>query len=737
MSLTTRIAAALTTRQAGVGAGSWSLMSTAGWGGIFLDEDESRWTASAVAYRCVLAVAGNAASLPLQVRNLADDTTVEGHWLSALWERPNPLWSRRMFAEVLWSKLETRGEAFVFLDRGATGQGQVQEMWPIFGQVVPVIAGRRRDTTPDTWGGPTQPRDDDEVQQELIGYQVTLRSGRRIGLLPSEMLWLRYPDPRVEWGCLSPLAAAGHAVELDAYARAWQRGELKNGAKPSNVIYLGAMSQEDYNRAVETFRSQVSGPENAGKSLLIASENPGHVDALTRTAQEVAWLDTRQVSTEEVLVAFGVPKDYLLGGATYENRREAKVTLWSDTIVSKLEIVAGEITRQVLQGENRRARFDTDDVDALQENADAKAKRTTDLAAHDLLLIDEARAEMGFEPIGGVIGGLTISAYRALIQTQAQATLLQGQAPSDRNALLQIVTNPGRVGVNLPAAPLLLPSGMRLHGPSKDTILMEYDRHERVITKAVARLAKRQQAVVLTNADRLFAGKTKKAAAWEREFTAAFLDWQGAVGTDREADTEAEVRAKVDQLFDPKHWKKETAEALEAPIGGAWESGATQLAKSLGLDFDKFDLLVLTAMDSRLDVLSTKVTDTTRQVLQDRVLLQGVANGESVPQLKARIRGVFSDLSSWRGTMIARTETVGGFNKASHVIAEASGVVVEREWGATADTRTRDSHVAQDGQRVKGFTARYTNGCLHPGDPTARPEETVQCRCVEYFVTKD
>jgi uncharacterized protein with gpF-like domain len=131
------------------------------------------------------------------------------------------------------------------------------------------------------------------------------------------------------------------------------------------------------------------------------------------------------------------------------------------------------------------------------------------------------------------------------------------------------------------------------------------------------------------------------------------------------------------------------------------------------------------------------VTETTQRLLEEKVLIQGIAAGESVDQLKARIRGVFSDLKSWRATMIARTETVGGFNGGSYTIAKASGVVVEREWGATLDTRTRDSHERIDGSKVKGFEARYANGCLHPGDPTAKPEETVMCRCVEFYWTKD
>jgi HK97 family phage portal protein len=724
MGITTRIANALSRRSvAGVSWAGSTSVSANPWGEVFLEDDESKWTAAAAGYRCVLAIAANAGSLPLQVRSTADDTNVEGHWLSALWERPNPSWSRRVLAEVLWSRMETKGETFVYVNRGATGTSTPRELWPIFHRVVALV------DRVETGTG--------QVEEEVIGYQVYLPNGKVVGLLPSEVLWLRYPHPGSPWAALPPLAAAGHSVELDAYARAWQRGEFKNGAKPKHVVYLGDLGEDAYNAAVENWRSQVEGHRNAGKSLLLASPEPSKVDRLTMTPEEMSWLETRNISWQETMLAFGVPKDYLLGGATYENRAASRTTLWSDTIVPKLEVVASEITRQLLSGEpGRRARFDTDDVDALQEGADSKAKRATDLTAHDVVTLDEARAEVGLDPLPDGLGLMTLTAYRTWVQFQAQAALLGDQAPAGGRSLLALgPVTPGRVTANVPSAPLLLPSGLRVHGPDPKTILAEYDRHERLVAKAVGRLASRQMAVVLTNADRLLGGKSKKAQAWLRDLAEASL--AAVTDTDGDDTAQAELRAKVEDLFDSAHWHDETRDALEGPVGGAWNSGATKLATSLGIDFEKFDLLVLTAMDTRLEALSTQVTATTRQVLEDRVMLPLVAEGASIDTIKAAIRGVFTDLSSWRATTIARTEVVGGFNAASHTIAEASGVVVEREWLATLDTRTRDTHKALDGARVKGHQSRYTNGCLYPGDPTARPEETIMCRCVELYVTED
>jgi HK97 family phage portal protein len=706
----------------------------AGWGTnmLQLEDGEANWSASAAAYRAIMATAGGASSLTLQVRNTVDDTVVEGHWLTDLWERPNPNWTRRALGEVVWAKMETKGQAFLWMDRGASGTSKPRNIWPIFGRVTPVVAAVR-----------TEEQNLDPgvvIEEHLLGFQVTLANGKRIGLLPDEVLWLRYPNPNDQWGCLPPLAAAGHAVETDAYARAWQRGEFQHGAKPRHVVYLGDLGPEEFNTAVETWKSQVEGVGNAGKSLLLASKAPANATRITMNAEEMAYLESRKMNWEEVLLALAVPKDYLLGGATYENRAASATTLWADGIVPKLEIVAGEIARQLLATEaNRRCRFDTDEVDALQENEDAKAKRATDLHAHDVTTMDEARATMGLDPIGGVIGGLTLTAYRLMIQAQAQIAVLNGQGPADPDRLRQIGGIAAGPALNGTTAPLMLPSGMRAHGPDRTTILKEYARHETAITKATARLAARQQSVTLTNVERLGKGSTKAAQAWQRDVVHAYLAWQALEDRESEEAVAAELvlRAKVDKLFNSAHWRTETVDALAPSVGGAWESGAITLARSLGIDFDKFDQTVASALDDRLEVLAAQVTDTTRQVLESRVILDGLAAGESIDQLKVRIRGVFTDLKSWRATMIARTETVGGFNGGSYTIAKASGVVVEREWGATLDPRTRDSHERIDGTRVKGFEARYANGCLHPGDPTGKPEETVMCRCVEFYWTKD
>jgi phage portal protein BeeE len=131
----------------------------------------------------------------------------------------------------------------------------------------------------------------------------------------------------------------------------------------------------------------------------------------------VSYLDTRIRSAEEVMLAFGVPRDYLMGGTTYENRDAARTTLWSDTIVPKLQVVASEIDLATQPDPKHTAQFNTEEVEALQESEDQKVTRAVSLVNADILTIDEGRAAIGHDPLPGGAGTLTLTPYRQRAQT--------------------------------------------------------------------------------------------------------------------------------------------------------------------------------------------------------------------------------------------------------------------------------------------------------------------------------
>jgi len=109
---------------------------------------------------------------------------------------------------------------------------------------------------------------------------------------------------------------------------------------------------------------------------------------------------------------------------------------------------------------------------------------------------------------------------------------------------------------------------------------------------------------------------------------------------------------------------------------------------------------------------------------------QGVLQGEAIPKIASRLRNV-TDMSyraSIRNarTMLTSSENLG--RQASFERAKSMGIEMEKQWLATLDDRTRDSHALMDGERVP-LDKNFSNGLEYPADPSGEPEEIYNCRC--------
>lgn len=712
---------------------------------LALDAETRGYAASAVAYRCVEAIASNGASVDIQVTR-PDGGVIDGHWCSALFnKRPNPSMSAVMFKYLLLAQLELSGQAFAFLDRGEQGtDAQPHAMHLLYGSVQPVVDKAASQ-------GPTP--------ADVIGYIATTPAGDRVPLLLDEVLWLRYPHP---WRHLEPLApwrAAMHAVDMDAHAREWQASSYRNSGRPGGVIYLGDMDEATHAQTVAAFRSGVEGPRNAGKHLIISSP-PGGGDGnrpeylqLGLSPAEMDYLESRAANADEVMLAFGVPRDYLLGGSTYENRTASKSTLWSDTILPKLTVIASEIDRVLLPSDAEDAGWNLAEIDALQDSQDSVANRVRAHTYADIMQIDEARAEVGLDPLPHGQGAMTLTPYRAQFAAEPGAAAAGGERAWDavwthRQHPTAPPLSPPPVANTPP--PVAIATRQQ---PTQAAILAAYDDLEAIGVAAVRRLAREQRDIVLRDFDRLMA-KPQRSAAWLGEIrtAAVTLAREGALTLDVPDDdttdprcstglevirwsTEGvewddyDVRIRIGEIFDPKRWKRRTAELFRRWFKRTADTGVQGIDPAADLADDD---PVIVEMDKRLGILSGLVTDTTRQILEARLLQHGVAEGEGIPELRARIQEVFRDLEDWRADRVARTETVGGYSAAALNAARSAGAT-HKVWGSTDDHRTRPSHRAANGSRVAIDKAFPLTQCQHPADPRGPANQSIQCRCYLRF----
>lgn len=111
-------------------------------------------------------------------------------------------------------------------------------------------------------------------------------------------------------------------------------------------------------------------------------------------------------------------------------------------------------------------------------------------------------------------------------------------------------------------------------------------------------------------------------------------------------------------------------------------------------------------------------------------ITQGVLQGDSIPKIASRLQQV-TDMDRRAAVRNARTMMTGAQNAGrmdAFGRAADLGIHIQKQWIATLDTRTRDSHAALDGE-IKELDEKFTNGLMEPGDPDGDPAEVYNCRC--------
>ena len=114
-------------------------------------------------------------------------------------------------------------------------------------------------------------------------------------------------------------------------------------------------------------------------------------------------------------------------------------------------------------------------------------------------------------------------------------------------------------------------------------------------------------------------------------------------------------------------------------------------------------------------------------------VLQGIVQGESVQKISKRIMNV-QEMNRASAIRSARTIVTGAENKGrmdSYQRAQDDGIILEKEWIATSDSRTRDWHNELDGA-TKPIDEPFENAIgkiMFPGDPLADGANVYNCRC--------
>ena len=115
----------------------------------------------------------------------------------------------------------------------------------------------------------------------------------------------------------------------------------------------------------------------------------------------------------------------------------------------------------------------------------------------------------------------------------------------------------------------------------------------------------------------------------------------------------------------------------------------------------------------------------------NRAVTQGIIQGESIYQIADRLSNKLVSANKDKMLTFARTAMTGAQNSGrltSMKAAKNLGIDLEKEWMATLDSHTRDSHADIDGERVP-IDSKFSNGLQYPGEAGGAPAEVYNCRC--------
>ena len=693
-------------------------------------------------YRCIDAIAGNQARLPMLGRhdNKPDGKVVtDDPILDLLNMRSNPgedafAFRYRLSAQLLTS---TRG-AFVEILWGRGGQ-------PIALNLLPP---QYTSPVPDP-------------KKFVSSFQVHLPGQQRQFLKPENVLWFKHPHPLDPYLSMTPLESAGVAVEIEVLAKFYNRSFLLNDGRPGGLLVVrGEMDDDDKSELQMRFRGNV---QRAGNVSVIASEDGVDFVDTGANPRDAAYIQMRQITKEEILSAFGVPESVIgnAAGRTFSNALEETRVFWLETMPQHLHMLARGFdplhkelwfdfdTTKVpvlmsAQQENHRFLMQEFQAGVITSNeyrvGTGRKKVDSDLA--DSMLANpnlapigntEHKMEAPGAAPGGAPGGMPGQGMPGQpMQPPPPAPGAEG-APAESQDTADIGDsstpegepqgNEGQMSAQVGTF-----SVKQEQFDSEWDVKAEQDadRWVEIMDNALERLFERQQRVVLEKATGAKARKSLQA----KELSVA-------------------------QVFDIDVWNKQMREDIAPLVTAIVKDAMTTTGLSAGGQAEVTAEDVQPYVDEQMSRVE-KANRTTQEELAGAILTASALNDDNEdghPLLKAAIVAIFAHLLAKRRRTIAEHEAQAAYNAGVFLASEkiASGgpdgnrvdvptgeagaggnaLPLRKTWITRKDSHVRDAHRLLHGKTVPVGDGFAVDGSVlrFPGDPLAPPSLTMNCRC--------
>jgi hypothetical protein len=674
-------------------------------------------------YRCVDAIAGNQARLPVFLR---DDNSPEGKIISNN--------SASEVLNLLNSKANIGENSFVFRYRLSS-----QLLMSTRGVFIEKIRGRGGDIVGVHLLPPEYTAPIPDPKTFVAGFEVLMPDGSKKILRPDDVVWIRRPHPLDPYRSLTPMEAAGVAIEIENLAKLYNRNFLLNDGRPGGILNVrGEIDDDDKEELKHRFRGNIN---RSGAVTVLSSDDGVDFIDTGSNPRDAAYTEMRNITKEEILSAFGVPETAIgnAAGRTFSNAAEELRVFWMETMLPHLHTLARGLDEL---DDKYYIDFNTDEVPILvlykqeRERYLMNEFRTGLISGNEYRsgtgrkkikseLMDAMLANPNLTPIGNTekkmeTGGEGAAAPGMPVD-MAGAAGAPTPAPPPGQAAQQAAQQEAEAppaetpaGEPTPAQQAgLSTGGMSFKGfevqskvPDEWDVKAEesVERWTEILDRNLERLFERQERVILEKAG---GAKARKALQ---------------SGT-----------LSVDNIFDSAVWDKQMEDDIRPVLTAILKEAAENTANQNGTNPQVYDEEIKAYVDDQVARIQQS-NETTKEEISAAIITALAMRGEDDDGhalLKAALIAIFLYLLTRRKRKIAEHEAQTAYNAGVWHTANLIGGKSKKTWVTRKDGRVRNEHRFLEGKSVdidEGFTV---GGSLlrFPGDPLAPPSLTIGCRC--------
>lgn len=576
---------------------------------------------------------------PLLRKAVQVEEITDGHPFLDVLRNVNPFMNRPELLYMIDIFQELTGNAALYIVKNRLGVPQ--EFWIIPFQNMKVVPG-----------------DTKFIQGYVYHHDGWTHSQEPIYFDESEIVHFKFPNPNNPYYGLSPMMAVASAVNLYQKQNEYETDLVDNDARMDFVVRIKGRDSVEKRELVK--KSLMSMHGRKGKRGLpgIISQDM-EIETLDWSPKEMAYLQGRAWSRDEIAAAYGVPKSKLTTDDVNMANAKAGEYQWAkDAIQPRLVMVQEKFNEKVLPLYDSRGRL---------------------FVAFDNPVPEEAALRLREKEVNIKLGFTTINEER---DVEGWPPVAWGDEPILQPGVAPL--NPSKPQNIQAPAPALSDEGKRAEfiGKVLDRVThgARHKMNETVYWRQFVGINSRVESS-MAKAMRDYFGRQVKAV-------------QERLGAEKSVKA-IFTQDKIEQLMlEDSEWNRILALVVSKYLLASVKNGGEftyeilrQMVGEVVTSFKVTNPLVQEFLKEYEFKLAQEINATTVQQLRE-TLIAGHNAGETIEQIRDRISEVFIDANQNRAELIARSETIRASNAGANLMYKQSdGVVVAQRWLAAEDER--------------------------------------------------